>query len=206
MERRTKWSSGKRSSIRRAASRPFRPVTSAMCHIAAAAQPLRDDATLALPRSRPRHAFASPRRFISRQSTQVLAACPDHRPRLFPGIPVALVIRGVRTLVSCGPATAMECPSVNARKIMDVVRQSADANLGRALLRLARLAEAAHRFEAADLAGRGHDDARRFADASEGSGRIASSDARDASVHGCKDAVVQHQARRSSSVCTEVNR
>lgn len=96
---------------------------------------------------------------------------------------------------------------MNARRIIDVVRQSGDANLGQTLLRLARLAEAAHQFETADLARRDHDDARHFADASDVSGRIVSSDARDATVHGCKDAVVQpHMARRSSSVCTEVNR
>ena len=96
---------------------------------------------------------------------------------------------------------------MNATRIIDVIRQSGDANLGQTLLRLARLAEAAHQFETADLARRDHDDARHFADASDVSGRIVSSDARESTANDCKDAAQPlHMARRSSSVCTEVNR
>jgi len=102
----------------------------------------------------------------------------------------------------------MECQSVNARNILDVVRESGDTNLGQTLLRLARLAEANHRFQSvANLASREHDDARLSFHASDLTGRIDASDTCEEQIHDCKDAAaLPHAARRSSSVCTEVNR
>jgi hypothetical protein len=94
---------------------------------------------------------------------------------------------------------------VSAKRILDVARSSGDANLGQTLLRLARLAEASHRFEvAASLAGAYEDDAR----LSTGSaGRIDGQDARPATVPVCTDAAGPRLAGpRSSSVRTEVRR
>ena len=92
---------------------------------------------------------------------------------------------------------------MTAKRLIDVIRQPGEANLGRALLRLARLAESAHRFEAANLASRDHDDARHSLNSSDETGRIDAGVNRDR----CTDAVNPlREARRSSSVCTEANR
>lgn len=94
---------------------------------------------------------------------------------------------------------------MNAKRILDVVRESGDANLGQTLLRLARLAEAAHHFQTAtDFAGRAYDDARLHSP--DVSGRIDGTEHCLASVTGRKDATTQLRVPRSSSICTEVNR
>lgn len=96
---------------------------------------------------------------------------------------------------------------MNAKRILDVVRQSGDQNLGQTLLRLARLAQENHRFEiAADLSKRAHEDARHSTTATDICGRIDGATPRE-TRHDCTDAAAMaRQAPRSSSVCTEANR
>ena len=95
---------------------------------------------------------------------------------------------------------------MSAKRIIDVARSAGDATLGQTLLRLASLASAAHRFDAAAsllAAPRpGHVEHSR-----EVCGRAAGVDAPADMGPVCTDAAgSRRQSPRQSSVCTEANR
>ena len=93
----------------------------------------------------------------------------------------------------------MECPVNSKQRLIDMIRNAQPASMGSSLLRLARLAEAAHRFEQAKQLRQQH------ASGSDASGRFEEADSRSA----CADKEVSATLpplSEPSSFYTEVER